>query len=41
MSMIQAMHMLLENVIKMYINVEKMNIDEMIITQNETDYYYK
>jgi len=40
-SMIQAMHMLLENVIKMYINVEKMNIDEMIITQNETDYYYK
>jgi len=33
--------MLLENVIKMYINVEEMNIDEMIITQNETDYYYK
>ncbi len=25
----------------MYINVEEMNIDEMIITQNETDYYYK
>ena len=41
MSIIQAIYMLLENVIKMYINVEKMNIDEMIIMQNETDYYYK
>lgn len=41
MSMIQATCMLLENVIKMYINVKEMNIDEMIITQNETDYYYK
>lgn len=39
--MIQAMRMFLENVIKMYINVEKMNINEMIITQNETNYYYK
>ncbi len=39
--MIQATCMLLENVIKMYINVEEMIIDEMIITQNETDYYYK
>ena len=33
--------MFLENVIKMYINVKKMNINEMIIMQNETDYYYK
>ncbi len=39
--MIQVTRMSLENVIKMYINVEKMNIDEMIIMQNETDYYYK
>ncbi len=39
--MIQAMHMFLENVVKMYINVEKMNIDEIIITQNKIDYYYK
>jgi len=39
--MIQVTRMSLENVIKMYINVEKMNIDKMIIMQNETDYYYK
>ena len=39
--MIQAMHMFLENVVKMYINVEKMNIDEIIITQNKIYYYYK
>ena len=41
MSMIWTTCMSLENIIKMYINFEKMNIDEMIVTQNETDYYYK